>query len=76
MLGASVRQYNRIAKKVVQELDVPINDLYATLSEPGKPLGLEDLIGSDGVHLQPEAKERIGKAVADFIGSYLPSRQQ
>ena len=76
MLDASVCQYNRIAKKVMRELDVPVNDLYTSLSEPGNPPGLQDLIGSDGVHLQSEAKQRIGKVVADFIASNLPSCQQ
>jgi len=76
LLDASVCQYNRIAKKVMRELDVPINDLYSALSEPGNPPGLQDLIGSDGVHLQSEAKQQIGKVVADFIASNLPSRQQ
>jgi lysophospholipase L1-like esterase len=56
--------------------NVPINDLYVALSEPGEQLALEDLLGSDGVHLQPKTKDRIGKTVVDFIGSYLPSRRQ
>ena len=60
----------------MRELNVPINDLYVALSEPGEPLGFADLIGSDGVHLRPEAKQRIGKVVADFIASNLPARQQ
>jgi lysophospholipase L1-like esterase len=75
LLDASVRQYNGIAKKVMQELDVPINDLYTALSEPGAPTGVQHLIGSDGVHLQPKGKEQVGKAVARFIGLYLPPRQ-
>ena len=60
----------------MRELDVPINDLYTSLSEPENPPGLQDLFGSDGVHLQSEAKQRIGKVVADFIASNLPSCQQ
>ena len=34
LLGASVRQYNAIAKKVMRELEVPINDLHSALSNP------------------------------------------
>lgn len=35
LLDASVRQYNRIAKEVLRDMGVPINDLYTSLSEPG-----------------------------------------
>ena len=76
LLGASICQYNAIAKKVMQELDVPINDLYSALSEPGQPSSVEDMIGNDGVHLQPEARERLGTAVAEFIDLHLSPRQQ
>jgi lysophospholipase L1-like esterase len=74
LLDASVCQYNAIAKKVMQELEVPINDLHSTLSNPERATKAEGLIGSDGVHLKSEAKELLGKAVAAFIGSHLPSR--
>lgn len=73
LLGASVRQYNATAKKVMQELEVPINDLYSTLSNPGCATEVGDLIGGDGVHLRPKAQELLGKAVAVFIGLHLPS---
>jgi len=74
LLDASVRQYNMIAKKVMQDLAVPINDLHSALATPASPDRVEQLIGSDGVHLQPQATELVGKAVAAFVGSHLPSR--
>jgi lysophospholipase L1-like esterase len=74
LLDASVRQYNTIAKKVMQELEVPINDLHSTLSNPERATKVEELIGSDGVHLKSDAKEQLGKAVGAFIGMHLPTR--
>ena len=76
LLGASVDQYNVIAKKVMQDLKVPVNDLHSVLSNPAKPLKTEDLILSDGVHLAPEARELLGETVAAFIATHLPSHQK
>jgi len=76
LLGASVRQYNAIAERVMQELGVPVNDLHAALSDPGPEFKLEDLIGNDGVHLQPEARQLLGKTVAAFIDSHLPPHER
>lgn len=75
LLGASVIQYNAIARKVMQELNVPINDLHSALSNPKQPFKVENLIGSDGVHLRPEAKELLGKATAAFVSTHLPTEQ-
>ena len=75
LLDTSIRQYNAIAKKVMQQLEVPVNDLYSALSVPGSPLTVKDLIGGDGVHLQPEARVLLGKTVATFVSRNLPSRQ-
>lgn len=71
LLGESVTQYNKIAARVMRELNVPINDLHATLSKPQPPLTTDTLIGSDGVHLTPQAQERLGKQVAAFITQHL-----
>ncbi len=71
LLGSSVEQYNTIAKKVMRDLKVPINDLSAVLSKPEAPQTKETLIGKDGVHLTPASQELLGKKVATFINQEL-----
>lgn len=67
LLGGSVAQYNAIARKVMKELKVPVNDLHAAISRPGSPVTTEALIGSDGVHLTAPGRELAGKQVATFV---------
>ncbi|CAK8996883.1 Lysophospholipase L1-like esterase [Durusdinium trenchii] len=67
--GASVAQFNAIALKVMQELNVPVNDLNAALSEADQPVGT--LIGADGVHLTPSGRDLAGRTVAEFIQEHL-----
>jgi lysophospholipase L1-like esterase len=76
LLGASVEQYNAIARKVMRELKVPINDLNKTLTKPTAPLTTEKLIGGDGVHLTPAARELLGKQVAAFVTRQLAPREK
>ena len=73
LLGASVKQYNDIARKVMQELKVPVNDLHATLAKPPAPLTTETLIGTDGVHLTVAARELLGQQVAELVTRSLVS---
>lgn len=72
LLGSSVEQYNVIAKKVMEELNVPVNDLHAAMSKPERPLTTEGLIGKDGVHLTARARELLAKRTAAFIEERLP----
>jgi len=72
LLGSSVEQYNTIAKKVMKELHVPINDLHTAMSKPDRPHTTEALIGKDGVHLTPPARELLGKQVTTFVEERLP----
>jgi lysophospholipase L1-like esterase len=72
LLGASVEQYNRIARKVMEELDVPVDDLHGVVAGAGA----DDLIGGDGVHLEPEGRKTLGKAVAEFISGRLPAENR
>jgi lysophospholipase L1-like esterase len=76
LLGSSIEQYNAIARKIMAELKVPVNDLHAVISKPAPPLTPEKLIGNDGVHLTPPGQELLGKAAAEFIGKYLPASRQ
>ena len=68
LLNASIDQYNTIGRKVMKELDVPVDDLNALLS---KPDDAEKLIGRDGVHPKPAGYERLGKQVAAFVSGHL-----
>jgi lysophospholipase L1-like esterase len=72
LLGSSVERYNVIARTVMEELNVPIDDLHTALSMPTGSLTTEGLIGEDGVHLTAPARELVGKQVANFIGERLP----
>lgn len=69
LLDASTAEYNRIAAKVMKELDVPVNDLRAACGE-GEERG--KLIVADGVHFTPDGRTLLGNAVADFVSGHLP----
>jgi len=70
LLDASIRQYNVIAAKVMKELDVPVIDLNALLTDADIRA---KLMSSDGVHFQTEGREELGKSVAAFIAKQLPN---
>lgn len=72
LLNASIEQYNQIALRVMKELDVPVNDLYARLAKPPEGTKLADLIVGDGVHLTPAGQDLVAETVAAFITSQLP----
>ncbi|MEZ5943747.1 MAG: SGNH/GDSL hydrolase family protein [Planctomycetaceae bacterium] len=67
--NASIQQYNDIARKVMAELNVPVNDLNAALT--GADLPVDKLIGDDGVHLTPAGRELAGQTVATFLQMQL-----
>lgn len=70
LLGASVEQYNRIARKVMRELQVPVNDLHSALT--GDSQQVESLIGADGVHLTAAGQRLTGLQVAQFVRQHMP----
>ena len=71
LLESSVEQYNAIAKKVMAELKVPVNDLHAALAKPSPPHSVKTLLGIDGVHLTNDGKTILGQQVAQFLGEVL-----
>ncbi|MCR9118204.1 MAG: SGNH/GDSL hydrolase family protein [bacterium] len=73
LLGASVKQYNDIALKVMAELKTPVDDLHTTIAKPNSPNKTETLIGSDGVHMTTTGKELLGTKVAEFLKKHLPN---
>ena len=68
LLDASTVEYNRIAERVMRELEVPVNDLRAAC---GDDTERGSLISKDGVHFTPEGRERLGRTVGGFIARKL-----
>lgn len=68
LLDASATQYNGIARKVMDELKVPVNDLRAVMPDAKTR---EKLIGADGIHFTQEGREKLAAAVADAISRQL-----
>lgn len=71
LLDASTQQYNEIARRVMKELDVPVDDVRAAVGT-GDELG--KLMTADGVHFTKAGQEKIGQAVAEFLLQQLPAR--
>ena len=63
---ADVEAYNDVSVRVAEEFGVPVNDLFAALSQAGKENYL-----TDGAHLTDEGYALLGEAVAEFIRPYL-----
>jgi lysophospholipase L1-like esterase len=70
LLDASTRQYNEIARRVMHELDVPIDDVRAALGDADSQARL---LGGDGIHFTDEGKARLADAVAEFLLPRLPA---
>jgi lysophospholipase L1-like esterase len=68
LLDASTEQYNAIARKVMDELGVPVNDLRAAAGDADTRARR---MGSDGIHFQPDGREALGDAVAAFLAKRL-----
>ena len=72
LLDASTEEYNRIARKVMTELKVPVNDLCVVIGEGEMR---EKLMSADGVHFTAEGSRILGMTVAAFIAKYVPEKQ-
>ncbi len=68
LTGEAVEQYNAIARKVMAELKIPVNDVHAVCGDAEARAKL--LIG-DGVHFSGEGSLKLGTAVAEFIEAHL-----
>jgi lysophospholipase L1-like esterase len=58
-LDADVQRYNEAARRVMEELEVPVVDLYALIGPT--------LIAADGVHLTAQGNAAVAGAVAATI---------
>lgn len=68
LLEASAQRYNEIARKVMKELDVPVNDLRSVVPEGEMR---EKLMSGDGIHFTGEGSAKLGALVAEAIGKQL-----
>lgn len=69
LLTESVQAYNSVARKVMRELRVPINDLNAAFSS--SDTSVDSLISEDGVHLTEAGKSLAAKKVHSAIAAEL-----
>ena len=60
-----VKEYNAAATALMEELEVPVNDLYALCMEDDRRYKCEDLL-----HLSEEGSRRCAKQVADYVRTY------
>ena len=60
-----VKEYNAAAVKLMEELEVPVNDLYALCMEDDRRYKCEDML-----HLSEEGSRRCAAQVADYIRTY------
>jgi len=60
---ADVAAYNEVSSTIATELGVPIDDLFAVITDAGR----DDYLTPDGVHFTEAGCELLGKAVAGFI---------
>lgn len=67
LTAEAVERYNAIARRVMLELKVPVNDLHATINQGESA----SLIGADGVHLTGEARALLGRQVAGFVRKHI-----
>ena len=67
---ADVRDYNRVAARVMRELDVAEHDLYQAVMRAG----VQEAIGPDGVHPTEAGRELLAAAVSELLGEMLGGR--
>lgn len=60
-----VKEYNAAAVALMEQLEVPVNDLYALCMEDDRRYKCEDLL-----HLSEEGSRRCAKQVAEFVRKY------
>ncbi|MBI3942699.1 MAG: SGNH/GDSL hydrolase family protein [Chloroflexi bacterium] len=62
-----VLAYNAAAKKIMDALEIPINDLHQVLMQAG----VAECLGPDGVHMTDKGNAYLSQAVATTITHYL-----
>lgn len=68
LLEASIEQYNAIAVRVMQELQVPVNDLHAVFPDAASR---GEALGADGVHFTDAGKSGLAEAVTAAVRRFI-----
>ena len=64
--NAQVAEYNAAAKRLMERLSIPVNDLY-----PLTKGHEEGMISGDLIHLSPEGIKTVGQKVVETLEKYL-----
>ena len=64
--NGEINRYNTAARKLMQQENVPINDLHALVEA-----NVDDLLGQDMLHLSDEGKRLCAEAVTKAAAPYL-----
>lgn len=70
VINANIIEQNRMAAKVMAELNVPVNDLYALL------IGKLELARGDGFHWKGDAYKILADAIVKKIKAALPAEKK
>ena len=70
-LEVDVLSYNATARKICEDLQIPVNDLYSIINQGGR----DALLKPDGVHFEEPGCELLARAVADVLQKHLPHTQ-
>jgi len=70
VINANIIEQNRMAAKVMAEMNVPVNDLYALL------VGKLELARGDGFHWKGDAYKILSDAIVQKILAALPAEQK
>lgn len=62
-INEDVVEYNKVAREVVREFDVALNDLYQVVVDRG----VGTMLSEDGVHFTEDASVILGRVVAEAI---------
>ncbi len=70
VINANIIEQNRMAAKVMAEMNVPVNDLYALL------IGKLELARGDGFHWKGDAYKMLAAAIVKKIQAALPAEKK
>jgi lysophospholipase L1-like esterase len=65
---ADVKRYNDVARKVMKEKGVEVEDLHTVVTEAG----IEKIQRTDGTHYTADGSKALAKAVVTSVSKYLP----
>lgn len=71
VLEECVVEFNAVARKLMKELNVPVNDVRALFPDKAS---VEKAMTADGVHFTGEGSRMLGESVAKFIEGHMPKR--